>query len=121
MLDAVSGAREAVEGEVICAEGDEGDRWWIVVDGMADVTIRGVYIDTIGPGETIGELALLDGEPRAATVTASTDMQLHEVDGKVFLDVLLASPRLSVALLRELATRLRAANLRPLLPTPQTP
>jgi cytochrome P450 len=121
VMDAISGARAPVEGEVICTEGDEADRWWIVVDGLADVTIRGVYIDTIGPGETIGELALLDGEPRAATVTASTDMQLHEVDGKVFLDVLLASPRLSVALLRELATRLRAANLRPPLPSPAVP
>jgi cytochrome P450 len=113
IVDAVSGLRHVVEGEVICAEGDKADRWWIVVDGMADVTIGGLYTATIGPGETIGELALLDGEPRAATVKAATDMTLHEVDGDVFLDALLASPRLSIALLRELATRLREANSQP--------
>lgn len=121
VVDAVSGVRNAVGGEVICAEGDKADRWWIVVDGMADVTINGLYIATIGPGETIGELALLDDEPRGATVTAVTDMALHEFEGDVFLDVLLASPRLSVALLRELATRLRATNLRPPLPARLTP
>jgi cytochrome P450 len=113
VLDAVSGARAVTAGEVICAEGDKADRWWIVVDGLADVTIGGLYIATIGAGETIGELALLDGEPRNATVTAVTDMRVHEVEGEVFLDVLLANPRLSVALLRELATRLRETNLRP--------
>ena len=78
---AVTGVRHVVEGEVICAEGEKADRWWIVVDGMADVTVAGLYTATIGPGESIGELALLDGAPRGATVTAATDMVLHEVDG----------------------------------------
>lgn len=121
VASAVSGERAAVGGEVICAEGDKADRWWIVADGLADVTIGGLYIATIGPGETIGELALLDGELRGATVTAVTDMALHEIDGDVFLDALLASPRLSVALLRELATRLRASNVRPPAPIRTTP
>lgn len=113
VVDAVSDGREAVAGEVICCEGDKADRWWIVVDGLADVTIGGLYVNTIGPGETIGEMALLDGEPRNATVTAVTDMRLHEVGGDAFVDVLLTNPRLSLALLREFATRLRATNLRP--------
>jgi hypothetical protein len=36
VMDAISCARAAVEGEVICTEGDEADRWWIVVDGLAE-------------------------------------------------------------------------------------
>src|SRR6266545_3328097 len=75
---AMTSVRQAAEGVVICTEGEVADRWWIVLDGMADVTSRGLYIATIGPGETIGELALLDGEPRTATVTATTDMVLQE-------------------------------------------
>src|SRR5438067_13923784 len=101
LVDAVSGSREIGEGDVICGEGDKADRWWIVVDGIADVTVQGLYTATIGPGETVGELALLDHEPRAATVTAVTRMVLHEVDGHAFVDALLASPRLSVAMLRQ--------------------
>lgn len=73
---AVTAVRQVREGQLICTEGEVADRWWIVVDGMADVTSRGIYVATIGPGETIGELALLDGEPRTATVTATTDCPL---------------------------------------------
>jgi cytochrome P450 len=110
---ALRGERALLEGETLCTEGDKADHWWIVIDGLADVTVSGLYTATIGPGETIGELALLDGEPRGATVTAVTPMRLHEIDGDAFLDALLSSPRLSVALLRQLAARLRATNRRP--------
>src|SRR5437763_2170260 len=88
ILGAVADEVQAAEGDVICAEGDKPDRWWIVVDGLADVTVGGLYIATIGPGETIGELALLDGELRAATVKAVTPMLLYEVDGDTFIDAL---------------------------------
>ena len=113
VVAAVTDQRDVPEGDVVCAEGDKADRWWIVMDGTADVTVGGIYTATIGPGETIGELALLDGEPRAATVKAVTDMQLYEVDGHAFIDALLTSPRLAVAGARELATRLRVTNSRP--------
>ena len=116
VIDAVTATRTIGEGDVVCAEGDKADRWWIVADGLADVTVGGLYVATIGPGETIGELALLDGEPRAATVTAVTGMRLHEVDGDGFLDALQANPRLAVALARQLARRLRATNRRPVQP-----
>src|SRR5687768_17451527 len=104
---AVTGTRHVAAGEAICAEGDTADRWWIVVDGLADVTTGGLYVGTIGPGETIGELALLDGEPRNATVRATTDMELREVAGDGFVGALLDNPSLSLALLRQLAVRLR--------------
>jgi cytochrome P450 len=120
VIDAVAAERDIVEGDVVCTEGDKADRWWIVTDGTADVTVNGLYTATIGPGETIGELALLDGEPRAATVKAVSDMHLYEVDGHAFIDALLAHPRLAVAVLRQLAVRLRVTNLRPVPPAIRT-
>jgi cytochrome P450 len=113
---AVRMERHVREGELICAAGEVADRWWVVVDGVADVTVGGLYMASIGPGESIGELALLDGAARAADVTAQTDMVLHEVDGAAFLDGLSQSPELALGLLRELAGRLRAANERALSP-----
>jgi len=113
VVRSITEARRITAGEVVCTEGDKADRWWIVVDGLADVTVEGLYVGTIGPGETIGELALLDGEPRAATVAAASDMVLEEVRGDDFLDALLASPRLSLAILRQVAGRLRTANALP--------
>ncbi len=113
---AVTGTRRVPDGEVVCREGEKAESWWIVADGYADVTVAGLYAATIGPGESIGELALLDGEPRGATVTAVTDLVLHEVDGDAFRSALLASPRVAVALLTELAQRLRRSNERPARP-----
>jgi cytochrome P450 len=113
VAQSITDVRRVPAGDTVCAEGDKADRWWIVVDGLADVTMDGLYLGTIGPGETIGELALLDGEPRAATVTAASDMVLEEVRGEDFLEALLSSPRLSLAILREVAGRLRTANALP--------
>src|SRR5437870_6143743 len=104
---AVTGTRLVAQGDAVCREGERASCWWIVGEGLADLTSRGLYLATVGPGETIGELALLDGEPRSATVTAVTDMVLHEVSGDGFFDALRESPGLSMALLRELAIRLR--------------
>ncbi|MCA1846756.1 MAG: cyclic nucleotide-binding domain-containing protein, partial [Actinobacteria bacterium] len=110
---AVTGVRPVREGQVICAEDEVADRWWIVLEGQADVTWRGLYLGTILAGETIGELALLDGQPRTATVTARTDMMLQELDGEGFVAALLQAPSVAVALLRQFATRLRATDRLP--------
>jgi cytochrome P450 len=123
---AIREVRHVDEGEVVCAEGEPADRWWIVVEGFADVTSYGLYLATIGPGETIGELALLDGAPRTATVKATTDMVLQEIGADGFLRALAESPNLSLALLRQLAGRMRRANERtapPSVPaaTPSSP
>jgi cytochrome P450 len=117
---AVTGVRQVREGEVVCAEDEVADRWWIVVEGQADATWRGLYLGTIAAGETIGELALLDGQPRTATVTATTDMVLEELDGEGFVAALLEVPPVAVALLRQFATRLRRTTYRlPMLPPPR--
>jgi CRP-like cAMP-binding protein len=63
-------------GEAVCVEGEPGDRYYLVRDGEADVTIGGTHIRVLGPGDGFGELALLFGGPRSATVTAKTDMTL---------------------------------------------
>ncbi|MCA1845275.1 MAG: cytochrome P450 [Actinobacteria bacterium] len=116
---AVTGVRRIREGEVICAEDEVADRWWIVLEGQADATWRGLYLGTILAGETIGELALLDGEPRTATVRAMTDMVLQELEGEGFVAALLQAPSVAVALLRQFATRLRATDRLPAVPARQ--
>jgi len=118
LANAIVGERSLAEGEVLCREGETADRWWIVSDGTAEITIEGLYVATVGPGEPVGELALLDQAPRNATVTASSDLVVHEVDGERFLETLVGSPRLMLALLRELAIRLRQADQRQLQPDP---
>jgi cytochrome P450 len=95
------------EGETICVEGEASDGWWYVIDGYADVTREGRYVATIGPDETIGEIAMLDGRPRTATVVATSDMRLWVASASDLLAALEASPRLALTMAKQIAARFR--------------
>ena len=101
---------DAARGAVLCREGDVGRECFIVRDGEATVTIGGDQIATIGPGGVVGELALLDGEPRVATVTAATDMRLVVLSRPEFNKVLADIPSVSRGILESVGARLRAAD-----------
>jgi CRP/FNR family cyclic AMP-dependent transcriptional regulator len=103
---------DAVRGTVLCREGETGREWFVVRGGQATVSIAGEDVATIGPGGFFGELALLDGEPRVATVTATTDMQLIVMSRPEFNELLAQMPLVSRRLLREIGGRLRAADAR---------
>ena len=107
---AIVGVREVNEGEVLCRLGDRADQWWIVREGLADITLHGLYLATVGPGETIGEQGSFGSTARTATATAATDMVLIEVGGEAFVDALLESPSLGLSLLRQMSNRLQRAN-----------
>ena len=68
-------------GTVIAREGEPGVGLFIIVDGTADVSIGGRKKATLGPGDFFGEIALLDGGPRTATVTAKSDVDAPGADG----------------------------------------
>ena len=63
-------------GESVFREGDPGDRYYIIRDGEAELTVGGRAVRTLGPGSGFGEMALLFGRPRSATVAARTDLVL---------------------------------------------
>ena len=98
-------------GRVLVDQEGFGNELLIVVDGTAEVTRDGRHIADLGPGEAIGEIALLDGKPRTATVTAKEPMTLVTVSKRAFDTVLDRVPGLPHALLRTLAARLREADL----------
>ena len=95
------------EDEILCHAGDRADSWWYVVDGYADVTRGGRYVGTVGPGETIGELSMLDGRPRSATVTAKSDMRLRVGSAEQFTAAAESDPAIGLEVARLVARRLR--------------
>jgi hypothetical protein len=72
-------------GEQIFQQGDQGDQFYVIEVGEADVVGDGRLIRTLRPGEGFGEIALLRDTPRMATVRARTPLRLRAVNGRLFL------------------------------------
>ncbi len=101
---------EAAAGKVLCQEGKSGNECFVVIEGEAAVTIGGDEVTTIGPGGFFGEMALLDGGPRVATVTAKTDMRLLSLSRGEFTTLLADVPSVSRKMLEAVGARLRLAD-----------
>ncbi len=99
-------------GKVLCEEGTPGREFFLIVDGEVAVQRGGRRVATLGPGQYFGELALLDREPRSATVTAQTPVHLLVLDRRAFTGLLDAVPALAHKLLVAMAARLREADAR---------
>lgn len=99
-------------GAEIAAEGRGALAFHVIVDGTAAVTVGGRQVRTMGPGDYFGEISLIDGEPRSATVTAAGDAPLRTVAiGKGPFSALIESePTIAKALLVRLCGRLRAVE-----------
>ena len=76
---------EAKAGEAVVVEGDEGDRFFLITDGRATVSVEGRRLASLGPGSYFGEIALLRDVPRTATVTAEEPLRLLALERDEFL------------------------------------
>lgn len=110
-------AREcrARKGDVLLEQGAEGDFLIIVLEGQARVTVytangREIVLDYVGAGSVLGEIALLDGGTRTASVIAMDPMRYLTLARPVFERVMAENHQIALRLMRELAQRLRRAN-----------
>ena len=97
-------------GKEISREGQTGIGFHMIVDGQADVTVEGTSHGLLGSGAYFGEMSLLDGLPRSATVTATTDLKTVSMTSWDFNAMLEQHPEISKKLLIELCKRLRAVE-----------
>ena len=115
-VDRVAREAEYVQGEVIVREGEPGDELYLLVEGTVEVRRRTgegeVRLDTLGAGAYFGEMAVLDGSPRSATVVATSDVRALVLDGVRLRELVLEMPELAFDLLRVLAERVRRAERR---------
>ncbi len=98
------------EGRVLCRQGSPGHEAFVIVAGDASVTIDGREIAVLGAGDFFGEMALLDGSARVATVTATTPMDLLVLSTSEFRQMLESNPGVAVRILAGIAARLRDAD-----------
>jgi flavin reductase (DIM6/NTAB) family NADH-FMN oxidoreductase RutF len=98
--------REIEEGEAIMRAGEAGDAMVLVVEGTATIERDGRKVP-VAPGELVGEIAVLDGGPRTATVVAESRVRVLEIGRDDLMRVLEADPKAATALIAILASRFR--------------
>jgi CRP-like cAMP-binding protein len=107
--------KEAVSfaaGQFVFKAGDPGETMYIITEGEVEILDGSTTLETAGPGSIVGELALIDDEPRSATVVAKTDCRLVPVDRRRFEYMVQETPFFGLAVMKVLADRLRKTNAR---------
>jgi CRP/FNR family transcriptional regulator, cyclic AMP receptor protein len=109
--------RDLRAGEAIISQGDEaGDFAVVVLSGGLKISMvsaggREIILNYCGPGELVGEIAMLDSGPRTATVTAAVASSVLLLPSATFLAAATANPASAAGVMRELAKRVRQLNL----------
>ena len=103
-------------GQFVFQAGDPGVIMYVITEGEVEILDGSAILETAGPGSIVGELALIDDEPRSATVVAKTDCRLVAVDRRRFEYMVQETPFFGLAVMKVLADRLRNTNLR--IPSP---
>jgi CRP/FNR family transcriptional regulator, cyclic AMP receptor protein len=107
--------RRIAKGEVVCWRGDPGDSAMVILSGgvkVGNTTAEGreVGLNFLSAGDVVGEIAVLDGRERTATVTAIEDTEIFVIHRRDLLDVLMANGEAMLELIQVLCDRLRSAT-----------
>lgn len=95
------------EGRALTRQGDPGREFMIIREGTAKVEIDGSVVAHLGPGEFLGELAVISGTPRTATVTATSPMTIEVLNRREFMTLLDENAALSRKILVGAVKRLQ--------------
>lgn len=97
-------------GTPLIEEGEEGDAFFVIIDGTASVKKGDRLLADVGPGASFGELALIDGEPRSASVIATADVSVAVLGVRMFRTLLREFPEMALELMAGLAGDVRRAR-----------
>ena len=95
------------QGSVLAREGSRGLEFFVIAEGTATASRHGLWLASFGPGSFFGEVALLDGSCRTATVVADTVMSLLVLSRLEFNSLLDSVPSVAQKILAEIGVRLR--------------
>ena len=112
IFDPGSDGKPYPAGTTIFATGDSGAEMYVILEGQVELTIAGTVVDTLGPGEPFGEMALMDNEPRGATAIAKSACRLVPISEERFLYLIQDTPYFGLQIMKIMAHRLRKMNTR---------
>ena len=93
-------------GKELTREGERGREFFVLLDGTADVRRRGRKLNTLGPGDFFGEIAVVARAPRTATVTTTSPVRALVVTDRSFRSLMERTPEIQLKVLEALAERL---------------
>ena len=99
-------------GETIFREFEMGAEMYFILEGEVELTIASNVVETLGPGEPFGEMALIDQAPRVATATAKTRCSLAVIPEQRFLFMVQTTPHFALQIMKVMADRIRKMNAR---------
>ena len=97
-------------GTVLVREGVPGNEFYVLVEGTVTASVHGETLARLGAGDFFGEMSLLEHAPRAATITADTDVTLLVAEPRGFSALWSAAPGVGVRMLRTMSSRLRSVE-----------
>ena len=112
-LEAIAKVTDRVtvhDGRMLVHQGQVTTHMSIIIEGTATVTVDDEEVATLGPGEVVGELSMVDGERASATVTATGDCTIWLIARAGFLPVFENHPEMAVSMLHAVVERLRSAD-----------
>jgi CRP-like cAMP-binding protein len=101
-------------GQRFFSQGDAADAAYVILEGRADVTLNTptgeIKVAELGKNALVGEMGILSDSTRSATITAADPTTALRIDKRVFLELLTQFPQMSLAIMREIASRLEKTN-----------
>ncbi len=101
-------------GQRFFAQGDAADAAYVILEGQAEVRLNTpggeIKVADLGRNALVGEMGILSDAPRSATIVAGEPTTALRIDKRVFLEFLMQFPQMSIAVMRELASRLERTN-----------
>ena len=94
------------QGKQLTREGERGREFFVLIDGAAEVRKGGRRVNTLGPGDFLGEISLITKMPRTATVTTNEPTRALVITDRAFAQLLRESPQISQGVLEAMGERL---------------
>ena len=101
---------QLAHGDFLFRAGDKRDKMYVLLEGEMEVRLGDYVVETARSGALIGEMALIDDSPRAASAVAKTDCRLASIDKRRFHFLIQQHPHFATHVMKELADRLRHMN-----------
>jgi CRP-like cAMP-binding protein len=105
-IAAIADELSLAEGKELTREGARGQEFLVLIDGSADVRRKGRKVNSLGGGDFLGEIALVTGAPRTATVTTTAPSRMLVITARDFRTLLKHMPSLQIKVLETVASRL---------------